>query len=460
MASTLMKSVSGIRGIVGDSLTPQLVHDVAAAFARYTKGGTVIIGRDSRPTGEVIAAETASVLAQCGCNVVDIGVVPTPTVQLAVEELKARGGIVISASHNPIEWNAFKLINSTGTFLNSKEIARFFAFMEEPPRYVKWDGVGKVTRDNSVSSMHIYKVLGIIDVKAVKKRKLTVVLDSVNGAGSEITQQLLSLLGCKVIPLYCSINGVFPRGAEPVPENLKDLAEAVVKHQADIGFAQDPDADRLAIVDNTGRPIGEENTIALVAEHLLSRKPGKVVVNLSTTKSVEDIAARHGSTLTRAKVGEINVVDVMRKIGARIGGEGNGGVISPEVHLGRDSLVGIGYVLDMMASRKATISELVSSLPSYVMKKGKVSIAGKNIDQAIFEDIASKFSGEKISRADGMRIDFKKDEKFSGGMGAPAFIQHRTYFQDNSRGKGRETGIRHIPFFLGYVSLKGLLVNF
>jgi phosphomannomutase len=172
----------------------------AAAFARYVKGGTVIIGRDSRPTGEVILAETASVLAQCGCNVVDIGVVPTPTVELAVEELKAQGGIVISASHNPIEWNAFKLINSTGTFLNSKEISRFFAFMEEPPRYVRWNAVGRVTKDNSVSSMHILKVLNVIDLKAIKKRKLTVVLDSVNGAGSEITQQFLSLLGCRLFP--------------------------------------------------------------------------------------------------------------------------------------------------------------------------------------------------------------------------------------------------------------------
>jgi phosphomannomutase len=410
-----MKSVSGIRGVVGDSLTPQLIHDVAAAFARYVKGGVVVIGRDSRPTGEIIAAETSAILAQCGCHVVDIGIVPTPTVQLAVEEMKAAGGIVISASHNPIQWNAFKLINSTGTFLNAKEISKFFSLMEEPARYVSYDRVGSLFCNDDIGALHVKKVLKVINPKAIRNRKFTVVLDSVNGAGSVITKELLDELGCRVIPLYCNINGTFPRGAEPLAENLGDLAAAVRKHGADIGFAQDPDADRLAIVDETGRPIGEEMTISLVIEHLRSRKPGRVVVNLSTTKTVEDVAARYRSPVTRAKVGEINVVDVMRRTGARIGGEGNGGVISPEVHLGRDSLVGIGYILDMMAARKKSLSELVAELPRYVMKKGKVSIAGKTIDPKILDSIAEKYSGEKISRIDGLRIDFKKDPAFKGG---------------------------------------------
>jgi phosphomannomutase len=410
-----MKSVSGIRGVVGDSLTPQLIHDVAAAFARYVKGGLVVIGRDSRPTGEIIAAETSAILAQCGCNVVDIGIVPTPTVQLAVEEMKAGGGIVISASHNPIQWNAFKLINNTGTFLNAKEISKFFSLMDEPARYVSYEKVGSLFCNDDICALHIKKVLKVVNAKAIRKRNFTVVLDSVNGAGSVITQQLLDELGCKVIPLYCEIDGRFPRGAEPLAENLGDLAAAVKKHRADIGFAQDPDADRLAIVDNTGRPIGEENTISLVIEHLLSRKPGRVVVNLSTTKTVEDVASRYKSPVTRARVGEINVVDVMRKTGARIGGEGNGGVISPEVHLGRDSLVGIGYILDMMAARKKSVSELVADLPRYVMKKGKVSIAGKAMDPKILDSIAEKYSVEKISSIDGLRIDFKKDPVFKGG---------------------------------------------
>ena len=415
MTQTLMKSVSGIRGIVGESLTPKLIHDVAVAFAAYTKGGLVIIGRDSRPTGEAILSETASILAQCGCDVIDIGIVPTPTVQVAVEEFNAAGGIVISASHNPIEWNAFKLINKTGTFLSEKEIAKFFELLEKPPRYVKWNGFGTIKKDNSANALHIARVLSVIDTKVIKKRKFKVVLDSVNGAGSLITQDFLARLGCKVIPLYCEMNGLFPRGAEPLSENLTALCEAVKKHNADIGFAQDPDADRLAIVDNTGHAIGEENTIALVTEHFFSRKSGKAIINLSTTKSIEDIAARHGSTVQRAKVGEINVVDVMRKTGADIGGEGNGGVISPEIHLGRDSLAGIAYILSMMAKRGQSVKQILDTLPSYIMKKGKVTIGAKTKSAEKLNIIKKQYANEKTSTLDGLRIEFVHEPRFAGG---------------------------------------------
>ncbi|PKL35081.1 MAG: phosphoglucosamine mutase [Spirochaetae bacterium HGW-Spirochaetae-1] len=415
MSSTLMKSVSGIRGVVGDSLTPELIVSISSAFARYAGRGNIIIGRDSRPTGQVISDLVSSVLSLCGCNVIDIGIVPTPTVQLMVEEKKAAGGIVISASHNPIEWNAFKLINKSGTFLNSAEIQKFFKYMEDDHSYVKWDKIGTITRDNSASDLHIGKVLNIVNAARIRKKKFSIVLDSVNGAGSIITQTLLAKLGCRTVPLYCEINGRFPRGAEPIPENLTDLSLAVKKNRTDLGFAQDPDADRLAIVDENGNPIGEENTIALVTEHLLSREKGRVVINLSTTKAVEDIAAKYGVKVKRTRVGEINVVDEMRKNGARIGGEGNGGVISPEVHLGRDSLVGIGYILDMMAERNKTLSELVASLPSYVMKKGKVSIRGNAGSATIMTRLQGEFKGEKISTLDGLRIDFVKHEVFKGG---------------------------------------------
>ncbi|HPV40623.1 MAG TPA: phosphoglucosamine mutase [Spirochaetota bacterium] len=415
MSSVLMKSVSGIRGIVGDSVTPDLITKVGSAFAGYCGYGTVVIGRDSRPTGAAIEKGLESALMLSGCNVVNIGIVPTPTVQVMVEHLHAAGGIVISASHNPVEWNAFKLVGKSGTFLTASEIEKFFAMMEAPFTYRRWDGVGSVVADAGANAIHIGKVLSVIDRDSISKKKFKVVLDSVNGAGSDITTDMLRKLGCGVVPLHCEMNGLFPRGAEPLPQNLSLLSKKVLDVKADIGFAQDPDADRLAIVDDAGRPIGEENTIALVVEHLLARKPGRVVINLSTTKAVDDIAAAHGSELARAKVGEINVVEEMMRGGARIGGEGNGGVISPEVHLGRDSLVGIGYILEMMAVRSQSISELVASLPRYIMKKGSIKLAGAGIDPSILKRLEKEFDTQKISNIDGLRIEFIAPHEFAGG---------------------------------------------
>jgi len=415
MAGTLMKSVSGIRGVVGDSLTPELILKVASAFACQCRGKTVVVGRDGRLTGEAIADMTCSALAMYGCDVIDIGVVPTPTVQIMVEHLSAAGGIVISASHNPIEWNAFKLIGKTGTFLDRKEIGRFFNLMEREHSPKAWDAFGKVSRRTDAADIHIERVLEVVDAGAIALRRFRVALDSVNGAGSVITRRLLERLGCEVIPVHCEITGTFPRGAEPLAENLSDLREAVRSSAADIGFAQDPDADRLAIVDENGAPIGEEYTLALVTEHLLSKRPGRVVVNLSTTRAVEDIAKRHASPFTRTRVGEINVVERMRKLGARIGGEGNGGVISPEIHLGRDSLAGIVYVLEMMAERDGSVSELVAELPRYTMKKGKIPLPPGADTGSIISRVASEYRGERVSDIDGLRIDFVRGGPFLGG---------------------------------------------
>jgi phosphomannomutase len=368
----LMRGVSGIRGVVGETFTPELMVRVGSAFAEFVRRGTVVVGRDSRSTGDAIAKNIESVLILSGCDVIDAGIIPTPTVQLMVEELKAAGGIVISASHNPIEWNALKLINRSGVFLNASEMSRIFTLMDKQFKYPRWNKIGNIHFYTDAEAMHINRVLRIIDGKKIRAKGFRVALDSVNGAGSLITQRLLSELGCEVIPVHCDITGTFPRGAEPIASNLKDLSARVIEESADIGFAQDPDADRLAIVNERGVPIGEENTIALVVEHLLSKKPGRVVINLSTTRAVEDIAVRYRSTVKRTAVGEIHVVDHMRRYGARIGGEGNGGVISPDVHLGRDSLVGIAYILEMLSERGKTISQLVDLLPRYVMRKGKV----------------------------------------------------------------------------------------
>lgn len=415
MSSTLMKSVSGIRGIVGDSVTPGLINTVGSAFAAYCNYGTVVIGRDSRPTGPAIELGLESSLILSGCDVLNIGIVPTPTVQLMVEHYGADGGIVISASHNPIEWNAFKLIGKNGTFLTSNEIEKFFKLMEKSFSYQGWDGIGSLTLKAGSDDIHIKKVCSAIDTASVRNRKFRVALDSVNGAGSVITPRLLNELGCEVIPIHCEMNGMFPRGPEPLAKNLSILCNTVLRQKADIGFAQDPDADRLAIVDDNGKAIGEEYTIALVTEHLLSMKSGRVVINLSTTKAIDDIARKHGAPVARTRVGEINVVEEMMRHGARIGGEGNGGVISPDIHLGRDSLAGICYVLEMMASRGKKISELVSELPAYVMQKGSVSLAGKSMDRDLLKRIQKEYAGQKVSTIDGLRIEFIEHPEFEGG---------------------------------------------
>jgi phosphomannomutase len=411
----LMRGVSGIRGVVGETFTPELMVRVGSAFAEFVRRGTVVVGRDSRSTGDAIAKNIESVLILSGCDVIDAGIIPTPTVQLMVEELKAAGGIVISASHNPIEWNALKLINRSGVFLNASEMSRIFTLMDKQFKYPRWNKIGNIHFYTDAEAMHINRVLRIIDGKKIRAKGFRVALDSVNGAGSLITQRLLSELGCEVIPVHCDITGTFPRGAEPIASNLKDLSARVIEESADIGFAQDPDADRLAIVNERGVPIGEENTIALVVEHLLSKKPGRVVINLSTTRAVEDIAVRYRSTVKRTAVGEIHVVDHMRRYGARIGGEGNGGVISPDVHLGRDSLVGIAYILEMLSERGKTISQLVDLLPRYVMRKGKVRYDDKKKYLSALRKARDQFRDESITEIDGLRIDFTREGSFSGG---------------------------------------------
>lgn len=414
MPSRLMKSVSGIRGVVGQTFTPDLVAQVGAAFASFCSRGRVVVGRDTRPTGSAIEHGLISSLLLSGSDVVTLGVVPTPTVQVMVEVSGAAGGVVISASHNSIEWNAFKLINTTGSFLSPSEAEEFFSVMERRVTYPSWDRVGSLAIEDRALDVHIEKVLKVIDVEAIRSRRFKVAIDSVNGAGSIITPLLIERLGGIVIPVHCNPNGLFPRGAEPLPENLTDLADAVRREGADIGFAQDPDADRLAVVDETGRPIGEEYTIALVADHLLSLKRGRIVVNLSTTRAIDDIALKHGVPLARTRVGEIHVVEEMRRLGARIGGEGNGGVISPEIHYGRDSLAGIAYILEMMAKSGRRISECVASLPSYVMKKGIIPLP-RDFNPSLLNEIAKRYEREKRSTIDGLRIEFIHDKDFAGG---------------------------------------------
>jgi len=331
-----------------------------------------------------------------------------------VEKLKAKAGIVISASHNPIEWNAFKLINEKGEFFSPKQIREFFELLDKDMKYPVHSKIGKLYYDDTAFASHLDMVLSKVDTARIKKRKFKVALDSVNGAGSYITQELLKRLGCTVVPVFCSIDGNFPRVAEPLAENLKVLCASVKKNKADIGFAQDPDADRLAIVDETGRAIGEEMTLVITADYILSRKKGNVVVNMSTSRGVQDIASRHGSKFFRSKVGEINVVEEMKKQKAVFGGEGNGGVISPEAHYGRDSLVGIAYVLDYLARKEEKLSSVLTSLPSYVMKKSKVKFDPSKVSDLV-SAVKKEFAAEIISTLDGIRVDFKYHTEFRGG---------------------------------------------
>lgn len=444
---TLMKSVSGIRGVIGPSMNPDLIVQTASAFARFVRDGKVILGRDSRPSGEPISSIFKSVLSMCGVETIDVGIVPTPTVQIMVRELNAAGGVVVSASHNPSEWNAFKLINSSGTFFNRKQADRFFQTMEDSPAYKKWDQIKYSINYNDAMKVHIKKVTGEINSRVVKNKKFKVALDSVNGAGSVITPLLLKELGCRVVPLNCEPTGIFNRGAEPIAENLKDLSALVMKNKASIGFAQDPDADRLAVIDEKGIPLGEELTVALVTEHILSKLRGPVVVNLSTTRVVEDIAAQYGVPFQRAAVGEINVVEMMKKKGAVIGGEGNGGVIAPRINYGRDSLAGIGYILEMMAERGEPVSGLAAALPCYHMIKEKIKMKQKLSDSDVVKEIRKQFPGEKTDTTDGVRVDFRKPGRFQGGWIHLRSSNTEPVFRVIAEGESREKAKEIYSYF-------------
>ncbi len=412
----LIMSVSGVRGIVGRSLTPIVLADLASAFAAWMGNrGKVVLGRDSRGSGAAISDLTARTLNLCGVDVMDIGIAPTPTVQLMVELSKAAGGIVVSASHNPIEWNAYKFIKKDGTFLSPDEVDTLFnIYREKKFQFAIHSQVGSYDEDLSSYRKHIDAVLKLVDRQRIATQKFRVLIDSVNGAGSRITPLLLRELGCDVVELHTEINGIFGRGSEPTPENIAGTAARVKEHGCAIGFCQDPDADRLALIDDLGRPLGEEKTLALAVQQKLSKGKEPVVINQSSSRMVEDIAALHQVPFFRSAVGEINVVDVMKKVKAFIGGEGNGGVIDPAVHLGRDSLVGIVLILELMASTGKKCSELSDSLPQYCISKEKFpSEAFADFHQAksILKKMVPVWHA-RIDESDGIRFDMPEQKSW------------------------------------------------
>jgi phosphomannomutase len=421
----LMVSISGIRGIVGESLTPEVVIRYSSAFGEYclqrssSTTPTVVMGRDGRVTGKYVVDLIISTLRAKGVNVKDLGICPTPTVQLAVEKTGAAGGIAVTASHNPIQWNGMKFIASTGMFLDGDENREFWSLADAAQTYVPWDKLGSYEADDSWIAKHIDAVLSLpyVNTKVIQARKFKVVVDCINAAGGVIVPRMLQRLGIEVVEMNCDVSGVFSRTPEPIPENLTALTERVRKEGADLGIAVDPDVDRLVLVTELGEPYGEEYTIAsavkfvLEKEKLRQAKEGRgqrmtVVVNLSTTRAVNDIANEYGAACQRTPVGEINVAKRMKQVGAVVGGEGSGGVILPAVHLGRDAIVGIGLLLQMLAESSKTLSGLKMSLPLYYITKAKLETGKFSVDE-IFKAVESSYAKDgTINTEDGMKIDF------------------------------------------------------
>lgn len=402
-----MISVSGVRGIVGKGLTPSIVSRFALAFGTFVKGGKVVIGSDTRHSREVIRHSVVSGLLASGCDVVDIGICPTPTVLYNVKHLKTLGGIAITASHNPAEWNGLKFIGRGGIFLDGTQAKRLIAIYEKNRFHtVPWNRIGKVQKDNEAVKRHIDAVLSLpfLNITGLRKRKFRVAVDCVNGAASAVFPQFLERFGCDVIKVFCDGTGDFRRNPEPVGENLSVLGEKVKKNNADVGFATDADGDRLSIVGNDGIPFGEEYSLALAGRFYLSKLKGSVVTNLSTSRMIDTITKEFGVKLYRTKVGEANVVSKMKATRAVFGGEGNGGVIVPKIQYTRDALSGIVLILQYMLESGKTINQLSSELEKMKIVKKKLKISKKLNYGKIVEELPPG----KINRTDGVRIDWEK----------------------------------------------------
>lgn len=401
---TLKISISGVRGVIGQSLTPTLLTRFAQAFGTHSGAGTVVIGRDPRTSGEMVKHAVIAGLLSSGCRVVDVGMCPVPTVQLQVRHRQAQGGIAITASHNPAEWNALKFVGPNGLFLDSGH-ARELLDIYHQGDYTKVSGddIRGTEEVEGSTDLHIKAILDVLGPLPKTARPLRAVLDSCNGAGSLVGPKLLAALGAEIIPINVSPDGSFPRPAEPLPENLGDLCAAVRQHHADIGFAQDMDADRLAIVSEQGVPVGEDYTLVLAAMYVLSRERGPVVANLSSTSALGDVAKSFGCPIFLTKIGEVNVTDKMEQQNAVIGGEGNGGVIYPRINFARDSLVGMALVLHLLAESGKTVTQLVESLPRYSIVKEKMACPSHRIP-AVLRMLKKEFGDFPLDTRDGIKV--------------------------------------------------------
>lgn len=404
---TLMVSISGIRGIVGDGLDPDTIVKYTSAYADFIGKGKVVVGRDARISGEMVQSIVTGTLLAKGLDVLVIGICPTPTVQYAVKTLSADGGIAITASHNPNQWNALKLLNNTGQFMTPEQNNEMLKVLNTCQTFKSWNELGTLKYFEEGLKRHVTDVLnlGFLRIDEIRKRKFKVVVDCVNGAGVYVIPNLLKDFGCEVIEMNCERTGIFPRLPEPLPENLTETMKAVAFNIADLGIVVDPDVDRLVLITNEGKPFGEENTITQAVKFILSKQKGNVAVNLSTTRAVEDVAAEYGQKVFRSPVGEANVVKKMKEVDAVIGGEGSGGVIYPALHFGRDALVGIAITLQHLTEFGGTISDLKKSLPSYFIAKKKIDLGNSQPDE-IIRHLLEKYRDEKINNEDGLKIDF------------------------------------------------------
>lgn len=403
----LMISVSGVRGIVGDGLTPEVAMKFAQAYGSEMGPGTIVVGRDSRATGEMIKYAVCAGLMSVGCNVVDLGICSTPTTELVTEKPEHAGGIIITASHNPREWNALKLLAANGLFLTAEAGDKILRRVNNNDfNFAAWDKMGKVNQYDAAVPEHIAKILDLplIDAQLIRGKKFKIVVDSCNGAGGTVVPQLLAELGCEVVHLNPEPNGFFPRNPEPIPANLGELSAAVKQNGADLGVAVDPDVDRLALVSEKGEPLGEEYTLACVTRYILTKTPGDVVVNASTSRMVDDAAGDAGVKVYRSKVGEINVAVMAQEIDAVICGEGNGGVMYPAIHIGRDAPVGIALVLQYMAESGAAISELYGQIPHYVMIKDKIELPFDADAKGVVKQLETMHAGENLDLIDGLKV--------------------------------------------------------
>ena len=417
---TLIKSISGIRGTiggcVGDALTPLDIVRFTASYATFIRkqsssSNTIIIGRDARISGEMVSNIVSGTLIGCGFDVLDVGLSTTPTIEVAVQIEQSAGGIIITASHNPKQWNALKLLNDKGEFLSAKdgeeilELAENDAFI-----FSEVDDLGKYTFDDTFNDKHIEEVLNLnlVDVDLVQSAGFKVVVDAVNSTGGFMIPRLLEKMGVECVKLYCKPNGKFPHNPEPLPKNLTEISKLVVQEKADFGIVVDPDVDRLAMVCEDGSMFGEEYTLVAVADYVLSKTPGNTVSNLSSTRALRDVTNNHNGSYEASAVGEVNVVDKMKATNAIIGGEGNGGVIYPEMHYGRDALIGVALFLTQLAERKISAKTLRDSYPNYFISKNKIQLTPEIDVDAILTTLEEKYKNEQITTIDGLKIDFQE----------------------------------------------------
>ncbi len=416
---TLIKSISGIRGTiggeVGENLTPIDIVKFTIAYTRFiasknnAKRLRIVVGRDARLSGEMVGNIIEGTLLGCGVDVINVGLCTTPGTEMAVITHKADGGIIITASHNPKQWNALKLLNEKGEFLNDKEGKQVLALAEQEDfLFPEIDAIGKVVLREDFNPTHIQQVLALrlVDVEKVKARKFKVVVDAVNSIGGVVIPALLRELGCEVVELNCEPNGHFAHNPEPIPQNLTEITEVVRREGADLGVVVDPDVDRLALVNEDGTMFGEEYTLVAVADYILSREKGNTVSNLSSSRALSDVTVAHGGEYSASAVGEVNVTTKMKEVGAIIGGEGNGGVIYPELHYGRDALVGVALFLTHLAEQGVTMTELRKRYPAYFASKNKIELTPAIDVDKVLRTIKERYAAERVNDIDGVKIDF------------------------------------------------------